>query len=71
MTFLAKMWDEAHIPIDIQSLEDNELFDFWEETQTFSKVFDALPLYDGMFQDYEVLILQELQYRFYNRYARC
>lgn len=60
-------WQTAHIPVDehIKIMEDEELLDFWEESQfmeDISRDFPALPLEDST--NYERLILQELQLRF-------
>ena len=54
----------------IKSLGDNELLDFWEETQHISRILGADPLLAGdqpgderIHPEYERLILQELQVR--------
>lgn len=60
-------WQTTQIPVDehIKIMEDEELLDFWEESQIvedISREFQTLP--SGVSMDYERLILQELQLRF-------
>ncbi|MFV0420711.1 hypothetical protein [Oleidesulfovibrio sp.] len=56
--------DDVPLNVQIKSLGDEELLDFWEETQFLEKVFqeDAITVPQASFE-YEKLILQELQLR--------
>lgn len=48
----------------IKSLGDDELLDFWEETQYLEKFLEEEYSYDGEYPvEYERIILQELQLR--------
>lgn len=54
----------------IKSLGDDELLDFWEETQHISRIMgsssfapEELPSDESLHPEYERLILQELQVR--------
>lgn len=57
------------VSLHVQSLADEELLEFWEETQIFSKMLESLPMQESVFIDYEKVILEELQYRFSNKYV--
>ncbi len=56
----------SHFPLEeqIKTLADDELLDFWEETQFLEKMLgeDADPT-DAPTGEYERIILQELQFR--------
>jgi hypothetical protein len=56
--------DDVPLNVQIKSLGDEELLDFWEETQFLEKVFqeEIIPVQQHSFE-YEKLILQELQLR--------
>ncbi|ABB38838.1 hypothetical protein Dde_2041 [Oleidesulfovibrio alaskensis G20] len=56
--------DDVPLNVQIKSLGDEELLDFWEETQFLEKVFqeEIIPVPQHSFE-YEKLILQELQLR--------
>ncbi len=48
----------------IKSLADDELLDFWEETQYLEKFLEEELSTEGFYsQDYEKIILLELQFR--------
>ncbi|MHC1751839.1 hypothetical protein [Humidesulfovibrio sp.] len=62
--------DSFTLEEQIKSLGDDELLDFWEETQHLTRVMAAgqdfpgdLPGDETMHPEYERLILQELQVR--------
>lgn len=66
--------DSFTLEEQIKSLGDDELLDFWEETQHLSRVMGALsdlpgelpadlPADERLHPEYERLILQELQVR--------
>lgn len=56
--------DEMPIADQIKSLADDELLDFWEETQFLEKFLAEDGQTDlGANVEYERLILQELQFR--------
>jgi len=62
--------DSFTLEEQIKSLGDDELLDFWEETQHLTRVMAAsqnipgdLPEDETMHPEYERLILQELQVR--------
>ena len=57
--------DEAPFNIQIKNLADEELLDFWEETQQIESALRA------EFQDYERLIVLELQLRSCQRQKSC
>lgn len=67
MAFFAPQ-EPTPVSLHIQSLADEELLEFWEEAQVFSKMLETLPIQDTLFIDYEQVILEELQYRFSNKY---
>ncbi|OIO00381.1 MAG: hypothetical protein AUJ49_09885 [Desulfovibrionaceae bacterium CG1_02_65_16] len=63
--------DAFSLEEQIKSLGDDELLDFWEETQHISRIMSAanplmandLPMDENIHPEYERLILQELQVR--------
>jgi hypothetical protein len=62
--------DSFTLEEQIKSLGDDELLDFWEETQHISRIMGADPLIasdqpgdERLHPEYERLILQELQVR--------
>jgi len=62
--------DSFTLEEQIKSLGDDELLDFWEETQHISRILGADPLLanempddERLHPEYERLILQELQVR--------
>ncbi|MDR3641394.1 MAG: hypothetical protein P4L39_08730 [Humidesulfovibrio sp.] len=62
--------DSFTLEEQIKSLGDDELLDFWEETQHISRIMSAdpfiaseLPNDEQLHPEYERLILQELQVR--------
>lgn len=65
MAQYAPFLDYVTIEDQLKSLEDDELLDFWEETQYLARVvsLDANPENDETTPEYERLILQELQVR--------
>lgn len=67
MAFFSQ-YQETPLASHIQSLDDNELLEFWEETQVFTKFLENLASKEFVIFDYEEVILQELQYRFSNKY---
>ena len=63
MAQFAESTDDYSLEEQIKSLGDDELLDFWEETQHLAKLLasgEAQPD-DAMHPEYERLILQELQ----------
>ena len=58
--------DEAPFNIQIKNLADEELLDFWEETQQIESALRA-----EYQQDYERLIVLELQLRSCQRQKSC
>lgn len=56
--------EDFPITDQIKTLADDELLDFWEETQFLDRILrDDVPIEGQPSQDYERLILQELQLR--------
>jgi len=57
--------DDLTFEAQVKSLADEELLDFWEETQQLVKLLDQEPHQDlsGFNPEYEKIILQELQFR--------
>lgn len=57
--------DEQTLEEHIKSLADEELLDFWVETQSLARAFDQSndPAMAGFGPEYERVIVQELQYR--------
>ena len=56
--------DQGSLEEQIKSLADEELLDFWEETQQLAKMLDQDEAIDVDYNpEYERVILQELQYR--------
>lgn len=56
--------DDLPLSLQIKSLADEELLDFWEETQFMERFLDdTLQLDRTAHADYERLIVQELQLR--------
>lgn len=64
--------DDLTFEDQVKSLADEELLDFWEETQQLARVFDqeATPDLNGFNPEYEKIILQELQVRSSRRHIR-
>lgn len=61
----------APVPLDehVKILEDEELLDFWEESQFMQGVLEEqFPMSAQPHESYERLILQELQLRFCQRH---
>ncbi len=58
---------DEHMPVEeqIKSLGDDELLDFWEETQHLAKMLDQGEMLEDIeyHPDYERMIIQELQVR--------
>jgi division protein CdvB (Snf7/Vps24/ESCRT-III family) len=58
--------DNASLEEQVRNLADEELLDFWEETQQLAKMLDQEEATDVEYNpEYERVILQELQYRTY------
>jgi len=56
--------DNASLEEQVRNLADEELLDFWEETQQLAKMLDQEEATDVEYNpEYERVILQELQYR--------
>jgi len=56
--------DHASLEEQVRSLADEELLDFWEETQQLAKLLDQEEVSDIEYNpEYERVILQELQFR--------
>ncbi len=51
------------LTVQIKSLGDEELLDFWEETQFLGKMFEDSTSTPHTSVEYEKLIIQELQLR--------
>ncbi len=56
----------------VKSLADDELLDFWEETQQLARALDqeSSPDLMNFHPEYEKVILQELQFRSCRRHIR-
>lgn len=62
--------DDLPLSMQIRSLDDEELLDFWEETQFVSRFLEEDQMHEvTLTPDYERLILQELQLRSCKRCA--
>lgn len=60
----ASFSDHASLEEQVKSLADEELLDFWEETQQLAKMIDQNEQTDIEYNpEYERVILQELQLR--------
>lgn len=60
----ASFSDQDSLEEQVKSLADEELLDFWEETQQLAKMIDCHEQTDIEYNpEYERVILQELQYR--------
>ncbi|CCH47715.1 hypothetical protein [Pseudodesulfovibrio piezophilus] len=60
----ASFSDHASLEEQVKSLADEELLDFWEETQQLAKMLDLQEQTDVEYNpEYERVILQELQFR--------
>lgn len=60
----ASVNDHASLEDQVKSLADEELLDFWEETQQLAKMIDQNEQTDIEYNpEYERVILQELQLR--------
>ncbi len=56
--------DQNSLEEQVKSLADEELLDFWEETQQLAKMLDQEEQTDLEYNpEYERVILQELQFR--------
>lgn len=56
--------DQDSLEEQVKSLADEELLDFWEETQQLAKLIDGHEQPEIEYNpEYERVILQELQYR--------
>jgi len=56
--------DQCSLEEQVKNLADEELLDFWEETQQLAKMLDQEEQADLEYNpEYERVILQELQYR--------
>lgn len=56
--------DHGSLEEQVKSLADEELLDFWEETQQLARMLDQNEQTDIEYNpEYERVILQELQYR--------
>lgn len=63
--------DHASLEEQVRNLADEELLDFWEETQQLAKMLDQEDVEDLEYNpEYERVILQELQYRTYSKGQR-
>ncbi|EPR42332.1 hypothetical protein dsx2_0259 [Desulfovibrio sp. X2] len=60
--------DSFPLEEQLKTLRDDELLDFWEETQHLEKLL-AEEAPEAENTDYERLILQELQVRFQRRHG--
>jgi len=60
----ANFRDHDTLEAQVKSLADDELLDFWEETQQLARMLDQAEQTDLEYNpEYERVILQELQYR--------
>jgi len=60
----AKFNDHGSLEEQVKTLADEELLDFWEETQHLARMLDQEEQSDLEYNpEYERVILQELQYR--------
>lgn len=60
----AKFNDNGSLEEQVKTLADEELLDFWEETQHLARMLDQEEQSDLEYNpEYERVILQELQYR--------
>lgn len=60
----AAFTDQDSLEEQVKSLADEELLDFWEETQQLARMLDEQEQSDIEYNpEYERVILQELQYR--------
>ncbi|MCJ2163749.1 MULTISPECIES: hypothetical protein [unclassified Pseudodesulfovibrio] len=56
--------DHDSLEAQVKNLADEELLDFWEETQQLARMLDQEEQTDLEYNpEYERVILQELQYR--------
>ncbi|ADU62748.1 MAG: hypothetical protein KUA35_13110 [Pseudodesulfovibrio sp.] len=56
--------DQGSLEAQVKNLADEELLDFWEETQQLARMLDQEEQLDIEYNpEYERVILQELQYR--------
>jgi division protein CdvB (Snf7/Vps24/ESCRT-III family) len=56
--------DQGSLEEQVKNLADEELLDFWEETQQLARMLDQEEQMDIEYNpEYERVILQELQYR--------
>ncbi|WP_147821544.1 hypothetical protein [Salidesulfovibrio onnuriiensis] len=64
--------DDFTLEDQVKSLADDELLDFWEETQQLARALDQEQSPDLMTShpEYEKVILQELQFRSCRRHIR-
>ncbi|AMK11894.1 MAG: hypothetical protein AB7E51_07445 [Pseudodesulfovibrio sp.] len=60
----ASFSDNDTLEAQVKTLADDELLDFWEETQQLARMLDQAEQTDLEYNpEYERVILQELQYR--------
>lgn len=60
----ANFTDQGSLEEQVKCLADEELLDFWEETQQLARMLDQEEQTDLEYNpEYERVILQELQYR--------
>lgn len=60
----ASFSDNDTLEAQVKTLADDELLDFWEETQQLARMLDQAEQTDIEYNpEYERVILQELQYR--------
>ncbi|NDV20516.1 hypothetical protein GO013_13960 [Pseudodesulfovibrio sp. JC047] len=60
----ANFSDQYSLEEQVKNLADEELLDFWEETQQLAKILDQHEQTELEYNpEYERVILQELQYR--------
>lgn len=60
----ASFSDNDTLEAQVKTLADDELLDFWEETQQLARMLDQAEPTDLEYNpEYERVILQELQYR--------
>lgn len=65
-------FEDLTLEDQVKSLADDELLDFWEETQQLARVLDQESSSNIMnaHPEYEKVILQELQFRSCRRHIR-
>lgn len=59
-----RMSDDLPLEVQLKGMEDDELLDFWEETQVLERFLSEEAVSDTEYSiEYERLILMELQLR--------